>query len=231
MKKYIFLFLSIALMMGACQKDEEPYVRFNTTEVTMSDVGGEETITFETNASWIASTSESWCSVTPSRGGQSSERTTIRLSANNGYEARTCELTIMAGDVSETITITQSQKDAIVITNKNIELPSDADTLVVRLKANVEVEVIIADDAKGWVSTPATSRAMKDEAVTLYIAENKETGGTRRAAVYIKDKASDVQDVLTIVQRGVTVLPPGTQIIEGDASRVQHLDLLSRDFV
>ncbi|NLA63401.1 MAG: BACON domain-containing protein, partial [Bacteroidales bacterium] len=76
MKKYIFLFLAIALVMIACQKDEEPYVRFLTTSVALADTGGEEQISFETNSSWVASSSEAWCTITPSRGGASSKSIT-----------------------------------------------------------------------------------------------------------------------------------------------------------
>lgn len=110
MKKYIYLFLSIALVFAACEKDEEPYIRFTSTEVTVDDVGGEETIGFETNSSWIANSSQPWCSITPSRGGQSSRSTTIKLAANNSYEPRTCLVSIVAGGVTQAITITQLQK-------------------------------------------------------------------------------------------------------------------------
>ncbi len=107
--------------MIACQKDEEPYVRFLTTSVALANTGGEEQISFETNSSWVASSSEAWCTITPSRGGASSKSITIKLATNNGYEARTCDVSILAGGVSKTITITQSQKNAIIITNKKHE--------------------------------------------------------------------------------------------------------------
>ena len=229
MKKYIFLFLAIALVMIACQKDEEPYVRFLTTSVALANTGGEEQISFETNSSWVASSSEAWCTITPSRGGASSKSITIKLATNNGYEARTCDVSILAGGVSKTITITQSQKNAIIVSNKNYELSSDSQTLEVGLEANVDVEVIIADDAKGWVSTTAT-RAMKAKTVTLQIAANKDSDAARRTEVYIKDKASDLQDKLIIVQRGESTTPPGVKVIEGDANSVQHLDV-SSDFI
>ena len=190
MKKYIFLFLSITLAITACQKNEEPYVRFLSTSVTLANTGGEETILFETNSSWIATSSEAWCTITPSRGGVSSRSTTIKLAANNSYEARTCEVLIVAGGVSETITITQSQKNAIIITNKNYELSSDNHTLEVGLEANVDVEVLIAENAKGWISTTET-RAMTAKTVKLHIAANKNTNKARTTEVYIKDKASD----------------------------------------
>ena len=229
MKKYIFLFLSITLAITACQKNEEPYVRFLSTSVTLANTGGEETILFETNSSWIATSSEAWCTITPSRGGVSSRSTTIKLAANNSYEARTCEVLIVAGGVSETITITQSQKNAIIITNKNYELSSDNHTLEVGLEANVDVEVLIAENAKGWISTTET-RAMTAKTVKLHIAANKNTNKARTTEVYIKDKASDLQDKLLIVQRGESIAPPGVKVIEGDASRIQHLDV-SSDFI
>lgn len=53
--------------MTACQKDEEPYVCFLSTSVTMANTGSEENILFETNLSWIATSSETWCTISPSR--------------------------------------------------------------------------------------------------------------------------------------------------------------------
>lgn len=229
MKKYIFLFLSVVLVMIACEKDKESYVRFKSTEVTVSDVGGEQTILFDTNSSWIASASEEWCTVSPSRGGASSKSTTIKLTANNGYEDRTCELSILAGGVSKTITITQSQKDAIIVVNNNYELSSDNHTLEVALEANLEIEVVIADNAKEWISTTRT-RAMKAKTVTLQIAVNKDSDTARSGEVYIKDKASNLQDEILIVQRGESLVEPGVKVIEGDANRIQHLDV-SSDFI
>lgn len=229
MKKYIFLFLSIFLLFAACEKNEEPYIRFTTTEVIVDDVGGEATIGFETNSSWIASSSQPWCRVSPQRGGQSSRSTTVTLSANDGYEARTCLLSIVAGGVTQSITITQLQKDAVILTNKSYELSSSSHTLEVGVKTNVELEVIIADDAKGWISTTAT-RALGDKTVTLYIADNEASGDARRAEVYIRDKDSDLQDVLTIVQKGVSVIADDAELVEWDGNRFQHLNV-EGDFV
>ena len=229
MKKYIYLFLSIALVFAACEKDEEPYIRFTSTEVTVDDVGGEETIWFETNSSWIANSSQPWCSITPSRGGQSSRSTTIKLAANNSYEPRTCLVSIVAGGVTQAITISQLQNDAVIVTNKSYELSSSSHTLEVGVRTNVEVEVIIADDAKGWISTTAT-RALKDEIVTLHIADNEASEDARRAEVYIRDKDSDLQDVLTIVQKGVSVIADDAELIEWDGNRLQHLEV-EGDFV
>lgn len=220
MKKYIFLLLSIVWLLGACQNDDA-YLSIKTKEVTIDDVGGEANIAFETNSSWIASSSEPWCKITPSRGGQSSRSTTVKLAPNDTHTARTCQLTILAGDVSETITITQLQRDAIIISNTTYELLSGSQTLEVELQANVAVEVIIEEDAQGWVSTPHT-RGLMVETVTLHIAENTSSDTQRTAKVYIKDRATDLQEVLTIVQQGKSTYPANVQVIEGDNSKIQH---------
>ena len=216
--------------MGACQ-DDEAYIRIKSKEVTISEAGGEATIAFETNSSWVASSSERWCTITPSRGGQSSKSTTIKLAPNDTHDARTCELTILAGEVSETITITQLQRDAIIISNTTYELLSGSHTLKVELKANVEVEVIIEEDAQEWVSTPHTStRALEAKTVTLHIAENKGSNTPRTAKVYIKDKDTDLHEVLTIVQQGESIVPDDVQVIMGNNSKIQHLNV-EDDFV
>lgn len=66
------------------------------------------------------------------------------------------------------------------------------------VKTNIDYEVIIPEDAQDWVSH-ATTRALRTETLTFNISENS-SDRTRSTEVYIKDRATSLQETLTINQ-------------------------------
>lgn len=67
MKQNILILLSLCLVMLSCSKDE-PYLSINQTEVTISETGHSKLFFLEADRNWIATSSETWCSVYPSAG-------------------------------------------------------------------------------------------------------------------------------------------------------------------
>ncbi|MDD3356270.1 MAG: BACON domain-containing carbohydrate-binding protein [Dysgonamonadaceae bacterium] len=305
MRKSILLLLSLSLVILSCQKEEEPFIRINQTQFTVSDAGGSQTISFETNMSWNAKSSESWCNVLPASGDASTKSTKVTLSTNDTYDDRSCTVTIMAGGLFKTITINQStnlglfvspdkfdlsndattieveirsnvefdvitsddwisknstrslsssklyfniaknesydnrsgsinikqkdgtltktikvyqsQKDAIILSNKTQEISSESQTLEVELKTNVDFEVIIPEAAKNWVSYIGT-RALRTETLILDIAENEDNNAHRSTEIYVMNRATSLQDTLTIIQEKAPDLPSLTTLDAYDIS-------------
>lgn len=79
MKKDLLLLLSLFFVILSCQKDEDPYVSINQTDVTINDIGGSQSISFESNVNWTAKSSAGWCSVSPSSGNAGPSSTTITV--------------------------------------------------------------------------------------------------------------------------------------------------------
>ena len=280
--------------MLSCQKDEESFIKINQTQFIVSNVGGSENISFESNKNWAAKSSDSWCIVSPTNGDASIKNTTITLSANDTYDDRSCTVTIMAGNISKTITVNQgqglgllvtkdkyeltndaqtidvevkanvdfdidisddwitqvvtrglsttklnfnierntsydnragtitikdkngnlsstikvyqSQVDAIILSNKTENISSKYQTLEVELKTNVDFEVIISEAAKSWVSYIPT-RSLRSETLVLNIGENEDKDATRSTNIFIKNKTSNLQDTLTIIQEKAPDIP------------------------
>lgn len=274
------------MVMLSCQKDEEPFINISQKELTVPNVGDSQTISFESNMNWTAKSSASWCTVSPANGDASMKSTKVILSANDTYDDRDCTVTIVAGNISKTVTINQnarlgllvtrekyeltndaqtvdvevkanvdfdieisgnwikrattrglistklnfdiaknesydnrvgtitikqkngnlsstikvyqSQEDAIILSNKTENISSESQTLEVELKTNVDFEVIIPETAKSWVSYIST-RALRTETLVLNIAKNNEYEN-RTAAIYIRNKATNIEDTLTLYQ-------------------------------
>ncbi len=124
----------------------------------------------------------------------------FNIAKNSSYDNRVGTITIKQknGILKKTIKVFQSQKDAIIISEKNKDISNDSQSLEVKLKTNVNFEVIIPDAAKNWVSYTPT-RGLRDETVLLNIAKNE--GYTARTThIYIKNKETSLQDTLTINQ-------------------------------
>ncbi|HTN69394.1 MAG TPA: BACON domain-containing carbohydrate-binding protein, partial [Dysgonamonadaceae bacterium] len=297
MRKYILLLLSLYLAILSCQKEEAPSIIINDAEIAISNAGGSQTISFESNMNWTAKSSENWCTVSSDRGGASTKSFTVTIAANDIFDDRSCTVTIMVGGLSKTITINQSanlglfvspdkfdlsndatiievevrsnvefdvissddwisnnstrslssnklyfniaknesydnrngfitikqkdgaltetikvyqsQKDAIILSNKKQDLSSDSQTLEIELKTNVDFEVIIPEAAKNWVSYIGT-RALRTETLLLNITENKDNNALRSTEIYVKNKATNLQDTLTIVQEKAPDVPTVT---------------------
>ena len=90
--------------------------------------------------------------------------------ANTSYESRTAQIVItdIKNNRSETISITQSQKDAIVISKDNYALNSEGGQLQLEIGHNIDFDVFIDVD---WI-TQVTSRAYTTSLLTFDVAEN-----------------------------------------------------------
>ena len=118
MKKNLLLLFSLCMLIISCKKDEAPYLALTNTEIMFQNTGGSESVTFETNVSWKANASESWCTVSPTNGDESVKKLTIKVIPNSDYDSRNCFVTIVAGGISKTIKVIQYQKNRHVFTTR-----------------------------------------------------------------------------------------------------------------
>lgn len=147
----------------------------------------------------IAEASQGWIERVEARG-LVETKLLFLIGKNDDYDGREGTITIRQtdGDLESTIAVFQSQKNAIILSEREYDLSSEAQQIVVEVKTNIDFEVLIPQDAQGWVSMPET-RGLRTENFVLDIAENKEAD-PRTAVVYVKDRESAVKDTLTIVQ-------------------------------
>ena len=287
MKKNILLLILLSVVLQSCDEELVPSLTLSQSEFTISEAGGSQSISFESNVDWTAKSSESWCTVSPSKGDASTKGATIALTENETFDNRNCTVTITAGSLSKTVNVNQSGKTGLLLTQDKYDLSNDATTievevranvkfdvttsdewitkvstegastkkitfsiaknesydsregsitikqtdgtlsatikvyqsqenaiilstksynlssayhsLKVELKTNVDFKVIIPEEAKKWV-TYADTRALRDETLTFYVSTNNTGYDDRSTEIYIKDRATELQDTLTINQ-------------------------------
>ena len=190
----LFILFASVLLLGACGGDSGPSsepsskpgptptqtgkIEVPATEDTkpvFKTEGGTTTFKFTASGAWTASAvntrADSWLTVSPTSGGAGAVTLTITTTANDTYDERSGSITIQCGSASQTIVVTQKQKDAILITSDKVEIDADGGEISVEVKANVDFTVNTDVD---WISQTNT-RALQTSDLTFSIAENEKS--------------------------------------------------------
>lgn len=211
MEKIKFLILSfvtvlISTVFYSCSKDvvveeEKPVV--HSLDITSSNPvipqsGGNATITFTTTDKWIATIGASWISISQSNGLEGSNSIIVTATENDSYVERNGNITITAGNITKNVTVTQKQKDALLVTSNKIEVKTEGGDALIEVKTNVDYEVKVDESCKDWISVVST-RALSTYSVTLKVLENKEIT-TREGKVSIV--SGSLKEDVSIYQNG-----------------------------
>lgn len=120
---YILQRLVAAPLFTACNSDDDEggddsgvATRFTPSQESTKyfangiDFGAnssEQAVTFTTNKRWTASSTESWCTITPGKGSADDGTMTIKVSENKSYESREAVVTLKTGELNNYITVRQ----------------------------------------------------------------------------------------------------------------------------
>ena len=151
-------------------------VEISTSAPVVEQKGGTATVSFTTNAAWTASVSAStsWLSVSPTSGSAGIHTLTITTTENDTYDERNATVTIKAGNASKNITVTQKQKDALIVTSNKVEMGAEGGNFTVEVKANVKYQYEIEEAAQSWLALDA-SRALTTSSLKFKVQKNEKT--------------------------------------------------------
>lgn len=204
---YHFLFFSlwVCLWMSGCSDKEEPIVESSiilsgANSYVFEMAGGTQTISFTSTQPWTASSGQSWCKVTPASGQAESGSITISVDENTTFDERNTSVVIRSGDVTESVTVTQKQKDALTVTSGKLEFSAQGGEAEVEVKSNVSYTCEVEEGARGWLSV-ISSRAMTSSVVNLKIEENEEFD-KREGKLFIR--SGDLTETVTVFQEGAS---------------------------
>lgn len=178
-----------------------------TNGLAFAAEGSIKSVSFTTNTDWtlnIASTTGGsiWCmaSVVSGKKGEASvEFTTLD---NSDYDDRSVSVTIKAGTASQTFTIIQKCKEAILVTTDKFEIVQEGGSINVEVKSNIDYQMEISETAKSWI-TETNTRALTTHNHTFSIAANEEYE-KREGEIYFK-KGEHVETV-KVYQAGGAVI-------------------------
>lgn len=113
------IWITLALMLAACGGNDSPLpvppkpdivVKWEISPATMllSATGETKNIIVTANGDWTATSGQSWCSLTPDKGGNGQTVVKITATANPNEEARNAEIAFTSGKYSQKYTVSQA---------------------------------------------------------------------------------------------------------------------------
>ena len=209
MRKFLLITTLLAAAMAVSCKKQVPDAISVTPQTpdVVSVEGGVVSFSVNANVDWTAKSSESWISLSPASGQAGTVTVKASVLKNDNTDDRSAVVTFMAGTASSSVTITQSQKDAMDVKVSEFTVEATGASIEIPISANVNYSVSIPEGVD-WITQ---TKGMTDSKVVLNIAEtheyvqDEETGAILEDAIVrtanVTIKAGDIQKEVTVNQK------------------------------
>lgn len=177
----------VLLALGAASCKKVTTVDLSASSASFPVGGGTTSFTVTASAPWSISSSASWLLVTPKSGDAGSTVTvSVSVAASTEPQDRTGKVTITCEDVIKTFTVTQAQKDAIILSSPTTTISRKGGELKVQLQNNIDYDVAISES---WIkkATKADTKGLVSS-VESFIVEANESYEIRKAKITFTDK-------------------------------------------
>ena len=123
---------------------------------------------------------------------------TFEVLPNNTYDARTAEIRFICEEegLTETVTVTQMQRNAIVIAQDFYEVEAEGGTLDIPVQANVDFTVSTDADWITWIE--GNTKGLTERVLHFNVAPS-ETEGTREATITLAYK-DELKQTIKVMQ-------------------------------
>lgn len=176
-------------------------IMLTQNELNVSDAGETISVEIKSNVEFGVQMPEvDWITDEASSRGMSSHTLKYVVAPNEGYDSRTAEIVFYDknSDLKDTLKVIQTQKDAIVISQKTYDVKAEGETIEVKLSANVDFEVTMPE--VDWI-TQVESRGLKEHTLYFKVAENI-GDDSRSANIVFMNKDTQLSDSIIINQIG-----------------------------
>lgn len=172
---------------------QEDALIISKKDIVVSDEGG--TISFElhTNVDFKVSDPDvDWLRPVATRG-LTSHTLNYTVDANTSYNSREAHIVVTdtKNNKSETITITQAQKDAIIITKTQYDVMSKGEQIQIEVNSNVDFIIEISD---AWIQH-ITTRSLQTEFLIFEIQQNTNKNDRRGFVKFVSQDETISQTV------------------------------------
>lgn len=231
--KHLYFILS-ALLLWSCGSGEDtpetPKIEITGTDLSqaLSDANSMGFISFSTNGSWSTQVDQSWISVSPPQGEAGNHTLQVIADENTGYDERNAKLVITCGTSRKEFTVTQKQRDALLLTSSKIEMNADGGEVVVEVKSNVQFTYDIEESAKAWLKPQATTSTRGLTASTLFFSADENTGTDKREGI-ITIRHGELSEEVKVYQEGMvpSILLTQNEYTVSDAGTDLQIELKS----
>lgn len=211
---------------------ENLFFGLDKESVSISPDGGSVDVIVYSNYKWEISGTSDWCTPSMREGEANEDGQTVTFSADLTYDTREAIFWLRCVDEKIKLKVSQEFKEAILADENNkFTIPGEGGSIEITYRTTVECEVVIPDDAQGWISVAPATRGLFNGNTTLIIAEN--TAYRERNAVVQVVKVGDntlfTEYIISQVRQndGVFVLCEG--FYGADNSSLYHYNHKSKE--
>ena len=196
MKKVIYLLASAALLLSACTKDEDPYLRVSAESLTFEGSASSKNVTIESNTAWEITGIKDWVSISKTSG-KGDETLSVTVLENDGLD-RECTINVSGSAISATIKVSQTGRPNLSVSVTELAFGCEASEKEVSLKSNKDWTVQSNSD---WITvTPSSGKAAgSEQTVKIAVAANTESERAGELTFAINSEASVK---VTVTQEG-----------------------------
>lgn len=188
----LFKFPLIALLFStlyasSCKKDgsnnPSPELVVSTDVLSFSNQAESKSFHIKSNMNWTATSSESWLTLSVSKGAAGTVEIKTSATANNLITDRTASVAIMAGDLTKTVSVLQSASSLFSVDKKSLTVSNDVQELSLTVESNAVYSVEIGAD---WISRKAEPVKSGNTYTETFMAQRNGNIFDRSATVIFK---------------------------------------------
>lgn len=195
----------VTIAQEAAPPDE---IEIKETSFQVGTEGKDIEISFTTNAAWMIASNQSWCTLSNSVGEEGTYTLTVTVDKNTSYEDRIATITLKAGEVQETITVSQERKYQLKVTYEDTFIDYAGANVTVKIQCNTKYEMSFQAD---WLRQ-VKSRSMNEETLIFEVDRN-DADKEREAEIIFFNQEKNLRETIKIRQEAkpedTSVTPSG----------------------
>ena len=220
MKKLILLLALFGVLGVSCSKDDDnvnnsqkPNDKPKGTFVTDVDgvytvdmSGGEVVVTVTSDIEYkvvIPTDAKSWISIAETRADLRIDKIKFIIAPNETFEELKADVNLVAnnGYVLQKISFVQQGNTKVFNSDceESYSIGAVGGKINIKISTNLDYDVVIPNNDKSWISVADTRAVVREETLTLIVAENKITE-ERSSVVTLYDKDDNILQKINITQ-------------------------------
>jgi len=215
-KHYLPSFIIILLIaLFSCSADEAsvvPEITLAKEELTVGKESGTTMLAIKTNVAWTASSSQTWCTLSPSSGEAGTIQIIVGLSANTSSTDREAVITLTAGSLTRKVKVIQKLTNYLILAHKNYTSAAAGGDFTVEIQTGKTYTATIKQD---WITLKSTATDKKSQ--TFTVSENVSNLAREGLIVYT---SGELIDTVKIIQTGKDLSIPADATGMGSSSKV-----------
>ena len=192
--------LLVTLISCAGETTVVPELTVAKDAIVCTKESGTTLLAIKSNVAWTATSSQTWCTLTPTSGEAGTVQISVVVTANTTPSDREALITIKAGSLTKEVKVTQKLKNFLVLEHKNYTAATVGGDITVNIQSGLDYTATIPQE---WITLKSTSTDKKTQVFT--IAENS-TNITRTGLIIYASE--DLKDTIKVVQTGKNLSIP-----------------------